>query len=265
MTAGDALIIDAVRAGVLLYAEGSALRFKAMHPIPRDLAQRIKTHKTEVLAALASPVMQVAFEPAPNARPATAGGKGDPADALTPALRQTLDTITQVFADPPDFQGVTVLDVRTDDDWPKRQPATVQHPRQRITHALRHARRRNRQEARDLRHDYHERLTICAKDGGVTPARAQAIAADQVTPANANDKNELQPCIIRRTRLQCFHEHHRNTSQGLGRLRQEPSSGESGYGHPRIDAVPLPSRQAPARREHRQVVQVSRTGTDTQG
>jgi len=48
----EPLVIDAVRAGVLLIADGDALRFKALTLMPSGLAERIKANRSDLLTML---------------------------------------------------------------------------------------------------------------------------------------------------------------------------------------------------------------------
>ncbi|MEX2216177.1 MAG: hypothetical protein WD768_18850 [Phycisphaeraceae bacterium] len=58
MTPAQSLIVDAMRAGVLLFAEGDRLRFKARAALPTELAERIEALKPRLLALLSCPAGQ---------------------------------------------------------------------------------------------------------------------------------------------------------------------------------------------------------------
>ena len=64
MTATQALIVDAVRAGVLLYPDGDALKYKALRAMPSDLAERIKAHRDDLLALLRENPQAAIYTPA---------------------------------------------------------------------------------------------------------------------------------------------------------------------------------------------------------
>ena len=52
MSVAQTLIIEAVRAGVLLYPEHGRLRYKALTTMPSGLASRLRSNKSDVLAVL---------------------------------------------------------------------------------------------------------------------------------------------------------------------------------------------------------------------
>lgn len=69
MTNADLLIVDAMRARVLLYAEGDRLCFKAQHSLPPALADLLRSQKAEVLERLRVPEHVPPASDPPNATP----------------------------------------------------------------------------------------------------------------------------------------------------------------------------------------------------
>lgn len=64
MNPAESLIIDAMQARVLLYADGDRLRYRAMRSMPPYLARQLKTHKDEVLDLLRPPEIATPADPA---------------------------------------------------------------------------------------------------------------------------------------------------------------------------------------------------------
>lgn len=158
MTPAHALIVDAMRAGVLLIAQGDRLRYKALASLPPDLAERIKAHKPALLALL---------------RPAPADGPDAPPDA-TDAPRAKPAGLLAVVRDAFAPLVLDVVDVRHDATWPTR-------PRNRAARLIRQARRRHgRDRAVALRDEWAERMAICTIDGGQSEADAERIALHEL-------------------------------------------------------------------------------------
>ena len=155
MTAAQAIIVDAARAGVLLYLAGDALRFKALGRMPADLSERIKASKAAVLALLRS-----SPDKSPDAQPDAADApRGKPADLLG-TLRDAMAPWT-----------LEVVSVRPDPTWPRNRAARL----------IREARRRQgRDRAITLRDAFTERVAICTIDGGQDQRQAERIAVHEI-------------------------------------------------------------------------------------
>ena len=52
MTEAEKLVIDAVRAGVLIFVDGDCLKHRSRHGVPRKLESRIKANKPALLVLL---------------------------------------------------------------------------------------------------------------------------------------------------------------------------------------------------------------------
>lgn len=158
MTPAASLIVDGVRAGVLLYVAGGALRFKALGAMPADLAARIKAARADVLALLRPP------DPAPADGPDT---QPAPADAPRAKPAGLLAIVGDAFAP-------LVLDVVSSDGpapYVARNPA-----RQPVIDLLLPIFQRDPDRAIALRDEWAERIALCTIDGGQSEVEAEAIA-----------------------------------------------------------------------------------------
>lgn len=175
VTPAHDLIVDAVRAGVLLIAEGDRLRFKAVHLMPPELAGRLKVHKAELLAILRGGSLET------DHRPTT--GSVTPIAVYTAQERRLLAGVGVKPGDVPMmdrvkgvFPSAEVIDARCAH---RNKPRT---PRQRATGLIRQARRSNDPDLAVAQRDgWHERLAICTIDGGLSLDAAERIAIAELT------------------------------------------------------------------------------------
>ena len=125
----------------------------------------IRDHKTELLTILRAE--KNVHDDAATSPPYTAAERRLMSKVPNP-LRATVDIIKTTFAD---TGGVTVLDVRRDRTWSRRQAARL----------IRDARRvGDHGRAVALRDAWRERVAICEIDGGLVLADAERVAFEEV-------------------------------------------------------------------------------------
>ncbi len=181
----EALIIEAVRRGVLLISDGHRLRYRVLTTLPTDLADRIRANRADVIAALRND------DVSPEDR--------------TPYKHQRPDTLAEDMGNP--FRGTCthtprrqrVVDLLAD-LWDTKLPGS-------------------QDLAVSLSSDWKERVAHCEIDGNMTPLHAEDVAWYQIRTAvqmfarpeapktcasdrkHAARSNSLHPCASTRTAL----------------------------------------------------------------
>lgn len=165
MTTANALVIDAVRAGVLLIADGARLRYKSLGRIPPDLARQIKAQRDDVLALLRG---AEADAPAPE----TDGGNAPH------RMSADLSAILRNAFEPWKLEPVRIeLGARYQASNPRRQA---------VIDLLLPVLRATPDRAVALRDAWAERIAICRVDGGLSVEDAEALALNELKSSIAN-------------------------------------------------------------------------------
>lgn len=105
MNVAEGLIIDAVRAGVLLYTDRGKLRYKALRTMPFELVQRVRANREDVLSRLNSnePVYTSGTADYARSKCVDVDVEGDsfvnPLENLSDELRAEGEWIAQVLDD----------------------------------------------------------------------------------------------------------------------------------------------------------------------
>ena len=133
MTSPTTLIVDAVRAGVLLIPQGERLTYKALDRVPGELAQRLRTHKADVLAVLRGEVLAEptsVSEPQQGLQHGRGGWSEDELATLaragkTPADLPLVAAVKDAFAP---AGGVTVTSIQPTSERQAEPPAQPTRP-----------------------------------------------------------------------------------------------------------------------------------------
>ncbi len=182
MTLAHTLIVDAMKAGILLIAKGDRLRYKAMRPVPTDLLRQFKVNKPALLDVLGA-TEEVEASTATNDCPAiySAGGhrllkaaEMKPGD-LSPLESTKEGSLEAVVIDDqlrPQNLGKLI----------KKAPSTTR------LDAARHIRQARRANDRGLsvamRDAWRERLAICMVEGDLPLEEAQRMALEELRKFN---------------------------------------------------------------------------------
>lgn len=165
------LLADLMRLGIVIEATGDRLRYRPRDRMTPDLADRLKAHKGDVMALLRHSNAEADPISADDNTPPLAIYTAQERDLLADApdtLRATVDAIKVTFAD---MGGTTVVNVRTDPAWARRQAAGL----------IRDSRLAgNKGKAVALRDAWHERLAICTIDDGLSQVEAESVALEEI-------------------------------------------------------------------------------------
>lgn len=195
MNPGAVAIIleEAARRGITLQAHAGKVRFCPRSAMTPDLAERIKAHRSALLALLSGAGIP-ASDTTPTADNATGPGDGESGvssvvsvsergkalwseDELAmlaragtaPADLPLVSAVKDTFAE----FGATVVSIELAHGrggWTRRRAAGL----------IRHARKRSDGEAVAMRDAWDERLAICTIDGGLTEDHAEQVALDEL-------------------------------------------------------------------------------------
>lgn len=188
----ERLIVEAVRAGVLLIAESDRLYFKALRPLPPDLADQIKAHRTALMALLSGP----GADATPTADKATGPDDGKSLGTSVVSERgkalgceEELEMLTRAGTKPADMPLMTVVkDAFADIEATVvsveavhgRGDKTRRGIRRRAADLIRRARTRNTGDAVAMRDAWVERLAVCTIDNGLPDGHAEVIALGEL-------------------------------------------------------------------------------------
>lgn len=154
MTPAQAIIVDAMRAGVLLYLAGDTLRYKAIRRMPSDLAEQVKANKSSLLALL---------RPSPKEAPDTTDATHGRPNDLVATLRDVMAPWTLELV-----SDTTAAFVASN-------PA-----RQVVIDLLLPVFRRDPELGIAMRDAWAERLAICTVDGGLSVEDSEQIALEEL-------------------------------------------------------------------------------------
>jgi len=183
------ILADVARRGITLQAHAGKVRFRPRSAMTPDLAQRIKAHRSALLALLSDTTTPDVAAIGP--REAESGvssvlsvservraGRGlwseDELAMLaragnTPADLPLVSAVKDAFAD----FGATVVSVEAAHGrggWTRRRAAELIHD----------SRRHSAGEAVAMRDAWRERLAVCTIDGGLTEDHAEQVALDEL-------------------------------------------------------------------------------------
>ncbi len=194
------ILADVARRGITLQAEAGKIRFRPRSAMTPDLAERIKAHRSALLALLSNPGPDTTPPDVTAIAPREAESKVSSVVSVservragrglwsedelamlaragtTPADLPLVSAVKDAFAEEPGG-GATVVSIESAHGrggWTRREI------RGRAAELIRDAQRHSDGQAVAMRDAWRERLAVCTIDGGLTEDHAEQVALDEL-------------------------------------------------------------------------------------